>query len=45
MSHIVIAFSIPPVEVGAPSSKIGLGSGRSVSDPFTENTTYSLSYS
>lgn len=36
-SHNRAAFAIPPVEVGAPSSRIGLGSDWSVSNPFTEN--------
>ena len=38
ISHKVAALSIPPVEVGAPSSKMGLGSVWSVTDPFIKNT-------
>lgn len=38
-SQSVVAYSIPPGEVSAPSSKIGLRLRRSVSNPFTENTT------
>lgn len=38
-SHNRVAFSIPPVEVGAPSSRIGLGLGSDwgSSNPFNEN--------
>lgn len=43
-SHSIVAFSIPPVEVGAPSSRMILGSGRSSSDPFIENTNLLLVY-
>ena len=38
MSQMVIALLMAPVEVGAPSSRMGLGSGGSESNPFIENT-------
>lgn len=38
ISQRYMASSIPPQEISAPSSRMGLGSARSSASPFTENT-------
>lgn len=44
LSQRMVALSTPPVEVSGSSSKIGLGSGRNASDPFTKNAAVVMSW-